>query len=144
MSKNMNSINEKYFTWADAWVFTSIYYSIKDNEPLNLSKIIGTGDMLNHSILNKEELNSGFYKLQKYGVIKILDGKIIYTDFGKIIITNSEKTKGGLFSRIDITLKKLNSNRIKLPINNEFVCNEIFTDELVNEEYLKYFNMIKK
>ena len=135
---------EKYFNWSDAWVFTSIYYSTKDKDPINLKMIIGAGDMLNHSILNKEEINNGFYKLQKRGVIKIYNGILNYTDLGKLIINNAKKTNGGLFSRIDITLKKLNTNRIKLPIIDELEYYDLFTDDIIKEGSMCYINMMNK
>lgn len=111
--------SENYFTWFDAWVFTSLYYLHKDNQSIDLKKIFSTGDVLNHAILTKVELRTAFIKLQRRGVIEISKNMINFTQLGKSIIEKVEKIKGGLFSRADITLKKLNSNRIKLPIIHE-------------------------
>jgi len=110
---------EKYFNWADAWVFTSLYYSHKDNDSLDLEKVVSMGDALDHAILTNIELKTAFLKLQRKGIIEILNGSIKFTHFGKSIIESAEKVKGGLFSRVDITLNELNSKKIKLPIIEE-------------------------
>jgi hypothetical protein len=110
---------ENYFTWDDAWAFTSLYYSHKDNDSINLPKIISIGEALNHAILTNIELKTAFIKLQRKGIIEIQNGLIKFTHIGKSIIESSEKVKGGLFSRVDISFKKLNSSSVKLPIIEE-------------------------
>jgi hypothetical protein len=127
----MDSIKENNFTWIDAWVFTSLYYSHKDNDLIDLKKVVSTGDVLNHAILTNIELRTAFIKLQNKGIIEICNEKISFTNIGKLIIESAEKVKGGLFSRVDISLKKLNSNRLKLPNIEEIDnCNFIIIENI--------------
>lgn len=135
--------NNKYFSWADAWVFTSLYFTIKDEKIIDLSEIIGAGDVLNHSIMNEEEIKTAFIKLQKRGIIQIVKDRIKFTSLGKSIIEKAEKARGGLFSRVDISLQKLNSSRVKLPFIEGINDCAFITKDNVLKAYQNYANKIK-
>lgn len=106
-------MKDDYFTWNDAWVFTALYKSHESNDQLNLLKLIGAGDMLNHAIFTEKEIISAFEKIQTKGIIILKGYQIIFTEVAMSLIDSCEKMAGGLFSRVDVTLKKLNSNRNK-------------------------------
>ena len=44
-----------YFTWSDAWVFTSLYPNHKGEGRLELRNVISMGDALNRAIFTAEE-----------------------------------------------------------------------------------------
>ena len=134
---------EKYFSWSDAWVFTALYITGRDEKTIDFGQIIFAGDALNHAIFSVEEIKTAFVKLQKRGIIKVNDNKIGFTDLGKIIIDKAEKVRGGMFSRVDISLKKLNSNRIKLPYCEEIKDCSFITQEVVLKAYKKYLKKFK-
>ena len=52
--------DELCFDYSDAWLLLSIIYAGKE---ATLTRIIGSGDMLNHAIFNEEELIGGFARL---------------------------------------------------------------------------------
>ena len=139
---NMNINN--YFTWNDSWVFTTLYYTTKNKTKIDLPNFIATGDYLNHSIFDKDEVITGLIKLQKRGVIQIIEEKIIYTKIGNEIINNSKKTKGGLFSRVDVSLKKLNSKKIKLSIVDEINSCDFITETIYKNSVKKYQKLADK
>ena len=134
MSKN----NENYFCWSDAWVFTALYYSNKDKTKINLSKLIAAGDVLNHAIFTKDEIKNAFIKLQRTGIIIIYSEIIEFTDDGLKLMEKIEKVRGGLFSRIDISLQKLNSRRNKFPFFDDVNNCDFITDEMMDESYKIY------
>jgi hypothetical protein len=106
--------NDQYFTWADCWVITGILWSIPDEAEIELSAIIGAGDMLNHAIYTETELKNGFFKAQKRGLISIKENKITISASGQEIRAKVQTMRGGLFSIVDNMQKKLNSKRTKL------------------------------
>ena len=134
---------EKYFSWSDAWVFTALYFTGRDEKTIDFGEIIAAGDALNYAIFNVEEIKTAFVKLQKRGIIQVVDNKIGFTDLGKLIIEKAEKVRGGMFSRVDISLKKLNSNRVKLPYCEEINDCSFITQEVVIEAYKKYIKKFK-
>lgn len=139
-------LNENYFEWNDAWVFVSLFIYDETFRPVELSEIIASGDMVNHAILMPNELRQGFSKLTLQELIEVKENKIRLTQKGVIIKDKIKKEKGGLFSMIDNTLKKLNSSRFKL--NTHKIYSEIkytfLKDELVEKGYKKYSDYYKK
>jgi predicted methyltransferase len=134
---------EQYFSWSDAWVFTALYFTGRDEKIIDFGEIIATGDALNHAIFSVEEIRTAFIKLQSRGVVQIGDNKIRFTELGKSIIEKAEKVRGGVFSRVDISLKKLNSNRTKLPYCKEINDCSFITQEIVIKAYKKYIKKFK-
>ncbi|WP_298868261.1 hypothetical protein [uncultured Gimesia sp.] len=104
---------EKIFSVSDAWVFTCLYYHQENHSRFDLRLLIGAADMLNHAILLEEEILSAFEKLQTTGILKVRYLKIQYSELGMEIIEKAKRTRGGLFMRVEITEKKLNSTRNK-------------------------------
>jgi len=131
-------MKNNYFNRTDALVFTAFFMTHENTSEINLSAIIGAGDALSHAIFSPEEIISAFGKFQRKSIVLIEDTTVTISDTGKEIIENCQQTKGGLFSRVDITLKKLNSSR------NRFIDNDIVTDLTgfvkngFNEAYKRY------
>ena len=138
MSKN----NENYFSWSDAWVFTALYFSNKDKKKINLSELIAAGDVLNHAIFTKDEIKNAFIKLQRRGIILIFNEIVEFTDYGLKLIEKAEKVRGGLFSRVDISLQKLNSKRNKFPFVEDVNNCDFITDEMMDKAYKIYIKKI--
>lgn len=115
------------FSCADAWVFTCLYYHQENNSRFDLRLLIEVADVLNHAILLEEEILSAFAKLQTTGILKVRYLKIQHSEFGMEIIEKAKRTRGGLFMRVEITKKKLNSTRNKFPGGtiNKTVMNHI-------------------
>jgi hypothetical protein len=128
---------KSYFEWSDAWVFLSLSPYDGEYKPIELSSILGFGDMLNHAIFLPEELRQGFRKLHSRGLIDIKGNEIRITQLG---IEIKSKVKGGLFSQVDNCLKRLNSPRLKLiEIEKEAETSLNFlSDASIEEGYKKY------
>ncbi|MDF1743399.1 MAG: hypothetical protein P1V19_06860 [Gimesia sp.] len=118
---------EKIFSQADAWVFTALCGTHENNSRFDLRLLIGAADMLNHAILLEEEILSAFVILQTTGILKVRYLKIQYSEMGMEIIEKAKRTRGGLFMRVEISEKKLNSTRNKFPGGtiNKTVMNHI-------------------
>lgn len=125
------------FSHSDAWVLTSILYG--NISELDFAEIIRVGDLLNHAILMVTELKDAFFKLQKYCILNIHDNKIILTENGHLLKNYLDKSRTGLFTKIDFVRKKLNSNRMRYQINtNDINKCEFITPELIYKSYKKY------
>jgi len=123
--------DEQYFTWADSWVITGILWSIPAEAEIDLSTIIGTGDMLNHAIYTEDELKKGFFKAQKRGLISVKENRVSISDSGKDLRAKVQNMRGGLFSIVNNMQKKLNSKRTKLSVVSD---NEIDPCDFINEK----------
>ncbi|WP_010572339.1 hypothetical protein [Leptospira kmetyi] len=133
---------DNYFNWTDAWVFTALYYSTKDGSELNLRNLISAGDYLNHAIFERNEVVEGLTKVQKRGLLLLKNQTISYSEIAEAIFEKFNKSKGGQFSRVDIMLKNLNSNRNKFPLIDEVNFCEFITDLLLKSAYESYSNSI--
>ena len=58
------------YEFSDGWLLVSILYYKKG---ASLWNIISTGDMLNHSVFNLDELNSSINKLLANGYIEVIN-----------------------------------------------------------------------
>ena len=134
---------ENYFSWPDSWVFTALYYSNFSNKNIDFKNLIAAGDVLNHAILTSGEIKDALIKLQNRGIIKISGDMVEFTDCGKELVLRIQRVKGGLFSRIDISLQELNSKRNRLQIIETIDTCDFITDELINKAYDDYRECIK-
>ena len=138
--------DEQYFTWADSWVITGILWSIPAEAEIDLSTIIGTGDMLNHAIYTEDELKKGFFKAQKRGLISVKENKVSISDSGKDVRVKVQNMRGGLFSIVNNMQKKLNSKRTRLldvPDDDIDPCSFI-NEKAVRKGYAQYSGNLKK
>jgi hypothetical protein len=58
------------FHWSDAWLLAAIFGANYFESAATLDQIIAYGDVLNHSIFNFEELESGLARLSAAGLIR--------------------------------------------------------------------------
>jgi len=98
------------FSWTDAWVLTALYCSHKSGSVIDLPTLLRTGEDLNFITFKLNELNESLNRLLKNGFIQIKDGRLLYTQLGRQTISKARFRPGGWFSRVDITLKVLNSS----------------------------------
>ena len=138
----MNTKNDS-FSWSDAWVYTSLCMILKADNSLDLSMLIGCADMLNHSILLKDEINCAFTKFVQYQLISVNENKISLTALGNEIYNKSEKVKGGMFSRVDITLRKLNSKQSGIEATPIQSIIEYFNEKQIMDGYNIYISKAK-
>lgn len=126
-----------YFEWSDAWVFLSLSDYDDEFKPIELSNIIGVGDMLNHAIFLSNELRHGFKKLHVKGLIELNGNDVRLTNLGVEI---RSKIKGGRFSQVDNCLKRLNSLRLKLiEIEKDAELPlDFLSDDAIEEGYKKH------
>jgi hypothetical protein len=55
--------------WADAWILLSIMYATQRASPAVLTDIIAAADYINHAILTRGELETGFARLVDGGYV---------------------------------------------------------------------------
>lgn len=137
----MNS-KEKYFTWADAWVFAALRGAINE-KGFSFVSFLATADMLNHSLLSLEEIRQGFAKLYMRGLIEIEKESISSTELAEILYSKVDKKRGGLFSVVNNCLGVLNSPRTKLPQIDVPPDLDFITPEYMSHKYKEYNDWAK-
>ena len=68
------------FTFSDAWVLQSIYFSEKNGDGAVLSDIIAYADYSNHAILSYSEFINALTKLIQVGIVKFHSTKLHTSD----------------------------------------------------------------
>lgn len=86
--------NDIRLTWIDAWLLLSILYSKKQDNTFEWKCVIGTGDVINHSIFNYEEINAGVEKLVLTGYLSVIGSKILVTDKAIKLLKDIEVKEG--------------------------------------------------
>lgn len=134
-----------YFEWSDAWVFTSLFTYGNAYKNIDLVQVLINGDVLNHAIFEYNELHSGLHKLVASQLIGIKGHKIKLTQLGIEARANALKHRGGLFERVNNTLKVI--NRLKIETNSdEIIAFEFLSEEKLNKAYQDYnskFNSLR-
>lgn len=141
----MNNVT-KYFTSKDAWVIAVILWRTDNRGPVDLSRIIEAGDVINHAIFTLRELQDGFYKGQKKGLFCIKNNEVVLSQTAIKIRDKIQKGGSGLFSIVENVEKALNSPRLKLhDIEDRRIdkCN-FLTDENLSKAYREYIKQANK
>jgi hypothetical protein len=133
-----------FFVWSDAWIFTALHYSHKSGDKIDLSSLMRAADMLNHAIFTIDELNNAMVKLHIQNIIEIINNTVIYTDLGEHIINKTHFKPGGLFSRVDISLRALNSLRVSRPVDENPTERKSFSEVDYNNAYKQYYGEFNK
>jgi hypothetical protein len=107
---------KKLFSYSEAWIFISFCETLK-NGNFDYATMVMIADSYAHAIPNYEEVKNFFEKSMKYSLVLFKDKTFSLSDKGKEIFAKYEKVKGGLFSRVEIAQKKLNSSRNKFEEN---------------------------
>ena len=132
------SASEAPFSWSDAWVLAATWATHEDGGRIDLTQVIAAGDMVNHSILEGEELRRAFAVLQRYDVIRISRRRIHFTTDGKSVMQIAQRKRGGLFSRVDAVLASLKSAAPRLARKRRINPCSFLTDAAVEEAYQRY------
>ena len=130
----------KYFESSDAWVFVALFNYNDEIKPLDLKEIIARGDWVNHSIFTSEELCQGFEKLISKGLIELNSKGLLLTKEGCAVKEKITNGKGGIFSMVENTLRRINSPKLKLrKIDKiEIDLSDILSNKNINEAYKDY------
>ncbi len=107
--------------WSDAWVMLSMVSS-GNKHAFSIKDIIASGDHINHSIFNYDELANGLAKLESCGFITLHNENYLITDkflneFKDLLETNKNVIKlcDNMFKRLSlINLDENLMNRIAL------------------------------
>ena len=138
-SDNMKSESALFeFSWTDAWVFTSLYCSHKNGVEINLPLLLRSGEDLNFNTFRLPELNESLNRLSRKGIIQIKDDHVSYPPLGKQLISKARFWSASWFSRVDITLKILNSSETGTAEDQASTRNPIISQEKYNEAYTEY------
>ena len=129
--------NVEYFEWSDAWVLTSLFMYSTDFKNLNLVNILANGDALNHAVFEFNELQSGFSKLVLTKLINVTENQIKLTKLGGEVKTKSEKLKGGLFEKVDNTLKIITQLECQVD-SNDILAFDFLNEKKLNKAYTEY------
>ena len=82
-----------YFKISDAWMFLSIAYAAS-GQLASLDQIIGTADMINHTIPNDDEIEEGFTHLLQSDLVRLSGRKLGLTSSGiKLVKRCAKKSK---------------------------------------------------
>lgn len=57
------------FIWSDAWILLSVIYATQHESPASLADILAIADSINHAILTRGELETGFARLVAAGYV---------------------------------------------------------------------------
>jgi hypothetical protein len=126
------------FTWTDAWVLTSLYCSHKHGSALDLPALLRTGEELNFNTFKWVELNESLTRLNNNGLIQIKENHLYYTQLGRQMISKARFRPGGWFSRVDITLKVLNSSETGTAGGQTHLRGPLITQAQYDQAYAIY------
>ena len=137
------------YLWSDAWLLTAIYGANLADEPASLARVIGTGDFINHAIFTLAELNGGFSRLEKGGLITVHDQTYSLTETGRNVTEIDPKAKKGAFYHMDTVRMRLgasewgprvNPNEAGDPSNPRTYV----TEETFQTAFQEYRQMLKR
>ena len=134
----MQIINTNW-NWSDAWLLMSII-SV-DKKGTDLRGIISTGDYINHSIFNFEEIKAGLEKLISIDYVRIEQSRYLTT---KTFAHDYKKLKThpqGMLKAVDqlhelLKTKEIDDNKLK-PLSEDIISESIL--KTAYNEYMKSF-----
>jgi hypothetical protein len=91
---------------SDAWLLSAIYGATLGGDP-TLSRVIGTGDFVNHAIFTLAELNGGLSRLQKNDYIHIQDGMYRLTRKGEEATTIDPAARKGIWHHLETVRNRI-------------------------------------
>jgi hypothetical protein len=114
------------FTTTDCWVLFSIGFG---NNGSTLKQIISAGDMLNHAIISKNELEIGLNKLFQNDYIIFDEDRFYTTEKAKIFYKKNKRASEGCITEWIRISEELVKQTVEL--------GEINTIKLTDEDYKK-------
>lgn len=132
---------------SDGWLLTAIAVGT-EGDHASLKNIIAAGDWMNHAIFTDSELNGGFSRLSRSGLIEINQGTYKLTDCAKSIVEPEIKKRGGypLMKAVSdkIKAKKWKPNDDPNKMNDPESNIVYVTHEQVQEAFEEYTKALKK
>ena len=133
---------------SDVWILAALVPIAKD-QPATLQDIIRVGDFINHAIFTIPELNGGFSRLSRGGLVKVQSGKLQLTEEGiRVTEIDPKAKKGPLFhmdtiqARIGAKAWSADPNAMDDPERSiEYVTKADFDQAC--DDYLASFNQTK-
>ncbi len=127
------------WNWSDAWLLMSIHSD--DKKGTDLRGIISTGDYINHSIFNLDELKNGLEKLIAIDYVHIDDNRYFTT---KTFARDYKKLKTypkAMLKAVDqlhelLKTKTIEDSKLK-PLGDNIISESIL--KKTYEEYMKGF-----
>lgn len=129
-------MNELKYEWSDVWILSSIFL-IGREKPATLHEVIAAGDFINHAIFTLSELNGGFSRLSRGGLIRIQDGTYRLTAKGKKITEIDPGAKKGPLPYMDVVRTRLNATDWAPRVDPNAMDDPARRVEHVSEEDLK-------
>jgi hypothetical protein len=129
-----------YFTLADAWLLVALFMYDVAKAEVDLPAIIARGDALNHAVFTVQELQTGFINLQAGGWIAVDGNMLNLTERSTTLKEQFPSRKGGLFSQVEQTLRKMNAS----PMNSLGRTAEcaFLTEENITRAYRTYIDSL--
>lgn len=144
MTKKLDKLtSEPYFAWSDAWVFAALASFANETRHVDFGLLIAAGDLLNHAIFTREEIQQALSKLHARGLVDVRDATVIVTPSATGLHEKIKTMRGGMFTVVDNTLKVLNSPRTKMPPIGPTPDVSFLTNELLKRAYEAYKRRIR-
>ncbi|QIF03786.1 hypothetical protein [Roseimicrobium sp. ORNL1] len=137
------------FLWSDAWLLMSVYFAGPRGSVAPLEHVIGAGDYINHSIFTVSELNGGFSRLQRAGLIAVHEHGFSITPAGEELVTPSSKKRLRVLKHMHDIREQLGAEAWKPGLNpNETDDPErtttYVTEVSVHEAFNAYLKNLKR
>ena len=104
-----NTLQETY-DFSDAWFLTAL---IVRHTWADIEEIITIGDGLNHAIFTQNEINQALQRLIPEGYIEVADDKYRATEKAQELSNCVVYKSAGLFTLVEVILKRLNTKHNK-------------------------------
>ncbi len=125
------------YSSSDAWFLTSLIFSEGWS---SLKQVIKTGDLINHAILTKDEINNALSVFVDSGYVEINDRKQMRATGMALKLRNISFYFAGLFRKTDIILERLNREKEKRSAHKT----EYFTISEIEHAYREYIEDMHK
>jgi hypothetical protein len=93
------------FEFSDAWFLTTL---ILNKGWASKEEIIRGADIINHSIMLQSEMDNAIQKFLSFGYIEMDNGKYRATEKAHELANCTAFKRAGLFTTVDVILKRLN------------------------------------
>ncbi len=87
----------EHFEWSDGWLLMAILLSSNGT----LASIIHIGDALNHAIFTRQELNKGFSRLERAGLICCSSSSYTATEPAQELLRKVRSKRLGMFNEVE-------------------------------------------
>lgn len=125
------------YTFGEAWFLTTL---ILNKDWSSLQQVIATGDVINHAIFTKDEVNVALSRFLALNFVEMDNSKNMRATSKAFELCNKSFQAAGLFSQVEIMLKQL-----KKSANIDYIETiEYFSKDEMQQAYNKYHGMLKR